>query len=302
MVRVSSSGGGHVEVWAPTLQSAVGTSARSIRLSWYYSLSPSNKSKFERTNLTYLTTKAFEITVPAITHNYTFDDEDGGVGLDPQTSYKYRVAAYHPELPGYTPWSDPATGATLDAPFEPALDASLGLDSEGWQGRCLVQQITGLARGGRQLRLGLRASSANPAYVDRLWISKPAPTGDPYDSADDLVEVYPKLIVPANRTLTLPAIRYTLDANQALLIAVDFSTSPPAPPSGLRYTNVRRVPVFDVMLRRFGSSPRFAFWRGGFSPQGRAYWTAGAQASLRDRDPNYIQENRIYLIEKIDVR
>ncbi len=299
MVRVSPSGGGHVEVWAPTLQSAVGTSARSIRLSWYYSLSPSNKFKFERTNLTYLTTKEFEISVPAITHDYTFDDDDGGVGLDPQTSYKYRVAAYHPEFPGYTPWSDPATGATLDAPFEPAFEASLGLDSEGWQGRCLVQQITGLARGGRQLRLVLRASSVNPAYVDRLWISKPDAAGDPYDSAGDLVEVHPKLIVPANRTLTLPAIRYTLDEHQPLLIAIDFSNGAP---SGVKYINVRRLPVFDVMLRRFGSSPRFAFWRGGFGPQGRAYWTAGAQASLRDRGPNYIQENRIYLIEKIEVR
>jgi hypothetical protein len=73
MARVSPSSGGGAEVWAPSLQSAVGTSGRSIRLSWYYSLSPSNKFKFERTNLTYLTTKEFEVIVPAITHNYTFD-------------------------------------------------------------------------------------------------------------------------------------------------------------------------------------------------------------------------------------
>jgi hypothetical protein len=81
MVALPPSGGGHVEVWAPTLQSAIGVSAKSIRLSWYYSLSPSNKFKFERTNLTYGTTTEFEIAVPAITHNYTFDDDDSGIGL-----------------------------------------------------------------------------------------------------------------------------------------------------------------------------------------------------------------------------
>jgi hypothetical protein len=46
--------------------------------------------------------------------------------------------------------------------------------------------------------------------------------------------------VPANRTLTLPAIRYTLDERQPLLIAIDFSNSAP---SGVKYINVRRLPV-----------------------------------------------------------
>jgi hypothetical protein len=275
---------------------------------WYYSLSPSNKFKFERTNLTYGTTKEFEILVPAITHNYFYDDDDGGTGLDPQTSYKYRVAAYHPEFPGYTPWSDPATGTTFDTPFEPTFEASLSVDSEEWQGRCLVQQVTGLAKGGRQLRITVRASSVSSSFVDRLFISKPDPTRGPYASASDLIEVHPKFEVRANRALTLPAIRYTVDEHQPLLIAVDFSTSPPAAPSGIRYTDVRRLPVFDVLFRRVGLSlwrglPNWlGFWRRGFGPQGRAYWTVGAEAALKDRSPNYIQEDRIYFIEKIDVR
>jgi hypothetical protein len=304
MVGLSPSGGGHVQVWPPTLQSAVGISARSIRLTWYYSLSPSNKFKFERTNLTYGTTTELEIAVPAITNNYTFDDDDSGFGLDPQSSYSYRVAAYHPEFPGYTPWSSPATGATLDAPFEPAVQAALGLDSQGWQGRCLVQRISGFSKGGRQLRLVVRASSSRPAYVDRLLISKVDPNGDPYDAAGDLVEVAPKFEVPANRSVTLPAIRYTLDPTQPLLIAIDFSSSPPAAPSGVSYMNVFRLPVFDVMLRMLGMSNRIAFLRRrfGFGPLGRAYWIQGAQAALRDRGPGFTQEDRIYFIEKIEVR
>jgi hypothetical protein len=304
MVALPPSGGGHVEVWPPTLQSAVGVSARSIRLTWYYSLSPSNKFKFERTNLTYGTKTEFEIAVPAITHNYTFDDDDGGIGLDPQTSYSYRVAAYHPEFPGYTPWSSPATGTTFDAPFEPAVQASLGLDSQGWQGRCLVQRISGFSKGGRQLRVVVRASSTKPAYVDRLFISRVAPSGDPYDSASDLVEVAPKFQVDAGRSLTLSAIRYTLDPNQPLLIAVDFSPSPPAAPSGVSYMDVFRIPVLDAILRMLGMSNLMAPLRRrfGFGPLGRAYWAPGAQASLADRGPGFTQEERIYFVERVEVR
>jgi len=303
MVGSSPSGGGHVEIWAPTLQSAVGTSARSIRLSWYYALSPS-AFRFERTNLTTMTTTAFEFSVPVVINSYTFDDDDGGAGLDPQTSYRYRVAGYHSELYAYTPWSDPVTGTTLDAPFEPTFQASLGLNSPGWQGRCLVQQLTDPARGGRQLQITVRASSVSPAYVDGLFVSKRDPAGDPYDSASDLTEVQPKFEVPANQSVTLPAIRYTVEPHQPLLIAVDFSRSPPAPPSGIAYTNVWRLPVFEVMLRRSGLSRRLASWRGrfGFGPLGRAYWATGAQAALRDRGPSFVQEDRIYFIEKVEVR
>lgn len=293
-----------MEIWAPTLQSAVGTSARSIRLSWSYALSPA-AFRFERTNLTTQTTTEFEFSIPVVIQNYTFDDDDNGAGLDPQTSYRYRVAGYHSELYAYTPWSAPATGTTLDAPFEPTFKASLGLNAPGWQGRCLVQQLTELTKGGgRELRITVRASSASPAYVDGLFVSKPNPAGDPYDSASDLMEVHPKFEVPANGTLTLPAIRYVVDLHQPLLIAVDFSRSPPAPPSGIAYTNVWRLPVFDVMLRRSGLSRRLGGWRGrfGFGPLGRAYWTTGAQAALRDRGPSFTQEDRIYFIERVEVR
>jgi hypothetical protein len=316
MVTLSPSGGS-VNVFPPTLKSAAATSGRNIRLTWSY-LPHITKFKFERTNLTFSTTTAFEITVPASSGDRTFDDDDGGAGLDPQTSYRYRVAAYHPEFPGYGPWSDQKTATTFDAPFETVFSAPLDLDSDGRQGYCLVQQISGFAKGGRQLQLTLRASSTSPAYVDRLFISKPAPAGHPYDSAGDLIEVHPKLEVKANRSLTL-AIRYTLDPQQPLLIAVDFSASPPAAPSGIKYFEVRRLPVFDMMFRGLGLSPRLSgrlagvlrllglsrlLGRGhpGFGPLGRAYWKLGSEAALMDRSPNYTAEDRIYFLEKVEVR
>jgi hypothetical protein len=37
-------------------------------------------------------------------------------------------------------------------------------------------------------------------------------------------------------------------------------------------------------------------------PVGRAYWHVGEEAALKLRSANYDWDNRIYLIEKIEVR
>jgi hypothetical protein len=39
-----------------------------------------------------------------------------------------------------------------------------------------------------------------------------------------------------------------------------------------------------------------------FFHAGAAYWHVGAEAALRDRTANWTKQNRIYLIEKIEVR
>jgi hypothetical protein len=116
--------------------------------------------------------------------------------------------------------------------------------------------------------------------------------------------VAPKFQVDAGRSLTLSAIRYALDPNQPLLIAVDFSSSPPAGPSGVTYMDVFRIPVFDAILRLLGMPRLIASLRRrfGFGPLGRAYWVPGAQASLTDRGPGFTQEERIYFVERIEVR
>jgi hypothetical protein len=59
------------------------------------------------------------------------------------------------------------------------------------------------------------------AFIERVYISKVAVTGKPYDSAEDLTEVNPKFDIQAGQTVTLPAIAYNLDRGQPLLIAVE---------------------------------------------------------------------------------
>jgi hypothetical protein len=65
--------------------------------------------------------------------------------------------------------------------------------------------------------------------IDRIYLSKASPIGDPYDSEADLKEFYGKVVIPANTSITLsdtqPDVRYDLDEGQPLLIAVDFSPS-----------------------------------------------------------------------------
>lgn len=289
-IELSPSGGGHVYLYPPVIESAVGIAARAIRLTWRYRREDLSKFIFRRTNLTYLTTTEFEVAVSPGSTNHVFDDTEG---LEPETSYQYRVGAVHPpgdpEAVGvYWNLNQPVTGTTLYAPFEPAFDGALRYDEAGWEGSCLVQRIEphGLYRSGTQVKLTVRASSASTygAFIERVYISKPDPAGDPYDSADDLTEVNPKFDIPPGQAVTLPAIRYNLDKGQPLLVAVDFKTPPW--PSAITYRPVKRYgPRLQPLL-----------------PVGVAYWHAGEEAALRNRSANYSSANRIYLIEKIEVR
>jgi hypothetical protein len=151
-------------------------------------------------------------------------------------------------------------------------------DEAGWEGYCLVQRVEPirLSQSGTHVRLTLRASSASAAYIDRIFISQADPAGDPYDSAADLKEIQGvRLTVPAGAAVTTAYVDYTLDAQKPLIIAVDFGG---APPSGIRYRDA--VPTAEAS----------------------AYWQYGHQASNTDRGGTFEPENRIYLIEKIEVR
>jgi hypothetical protein len=155
---------------------------------------------------------------------------------------------------------------------------TLTADEPQWEGHCLVQRIepARLSQSGTHVRLTLRASSASDAHIDRIFISQADPAGDPYDSAFDLTEVQGvRLTVPAGTAVTTPYIAYTLDAQKPLIIAFDFGG---APPSGIRYRDA--VPPQEAI----------------------AYWQSGHQAGNTDRGGTFVPEDRIYLIEKIEVR
>jgi hypothetical protein len=85
--------------------------------------------------------------------------------------------------------------------------------------------------------------------------------------------------VPANATAVLGPIAYALDQTKPLLIAVDFAPSPAAD----------SVIAFDTSVATDASA---------YYPDSS---TAPPQAALADREPGYLNESRIYLVEKIEV-
>jgi hypothetical protein len=153
---------------------------------------------------------------------------------------------------------------------------TLTANEDGWEGYCLVQRIepVRLSLSGNRVRLTMRASSVTDAHIERVYISRPAASGKPYDSAVDLrvLADYP-FHIQAGKAVQFALLPYNLDEGQPLLIAVDFSA---APPSGIRYTD---------------APPE----------QAGAYWRAGAEAKMATRSPGYTLSNRIYLIDKIEV-
>src|SRR5262249_46672494 len=121
--------------------------------------------------------------------------------------------------------------------------------------------------------------------IDRLYISRAAQGGNPYDSDAPPTVVHdielapapiPPLLVPMGQTITV-SVDYEVikDIDQALLIAVDFSAAPPS--SGIGY--VDNVPPEEAT----------------------GYWHLGHEAKEMNRASNYQPEARIYLVEKIEV-
>jgi hypothetical protein len=162
----------------------------------------------------------------------------------------------------------------FDVTFSEALNTDDGIN---WQGFCLVQRIEAVRlslSGTEQVRLTLRAASSSSASIERIYISRPDPAGDPYDSATDLTAIISTpLVIPANTAVTLPAVNYNLDEAQPLLIAVDFSV---ASTSRIRCT--KAVPFQEAF----------------------AYFKLGAEAAKANRT-GFAPYPGIYLIEKIEI-
>jgi len=149
------------------------------------------------------------------------------------------------------------------------------IDTDALRGRCLVQRIESvrLFTSGSQVQITLQALAEN-VLIDRILISQPAGSGDPYDSGDDLTDVTTAVtLVPANSSLTLPAIDYNLDRTQPLLIAMDISNTSGVVPF------LQGVPATDAV----------------------AFFNMGAEATIKDRSTGYASRPRIYLIQRIDV-
>jgi hypothetical protein len=184
-------------------------------------------------------------------------------------------------LGGYLVW------ANVPPTFRRIWERSLINDFNGCQGTTLVQRFgpMSLSGGGNQVRLILRASSTHDAWIDSIWISQQAPTGNPYDAADDLKLFYSKVRIRANTRLTLsdtlPDVQYNFNQENALLIAVDFDRGAP---SGVGvFTNTSQEQMTGYFLPpQAGGGP--------------------GEAGKHDRSPGYLENIRtIFLIEGIFV-
>jgi hypothetical protein len=262
----------------PVIVSADGESGTVITLTWMYSGSAAD-FEFERMKLPERTRETF--TAATSPHH----DDNNGQGLEPGTDYLYRVRAIGNDGEA-SEWSSAepnVPGSTL--PFQTTFawtpeEQAAAIDN-GLQATCIVQRIEGqlapngrLTKSGTRVILTLRASSANSATIDAIYISQPdpAPGKDPYDSNVDLTLVASGVPVPKNNSLPLPPIKYHLDAQQPLLIAIDFSA---AVASG---------------IKRVDGPPGASAY----------YKVATGEAANPDRT-SFSAINRMYLVEKIEV-
>jgi hypothetical protein len=167
---------------------------------------------------------------------------------------------------------------SIPPPPEPTFVQTFGAaftDTDALRGRCLVQRIepVRLFTSGSQVQITLQAF-AESVVIDRILISQPAGSGDPYDSGDDLTDVTTAVtLVQPDTSLTLPPIDYNLDRTQPLLIAMDISNTSGVLPF------LQGVPATDAV----------------------AFFNMGAEAATKDRTAAYTSRPRIYLIQRIDV-
>jgi hypothetical protein len=269
-----------INVAPPIISSAEGLSASIIRLTWSYTLGPpATEFEFERTRaLDVQDRQTFKAPSSPI------DDNNGGQGLNEHEAYLYRVRTIGSDGE-VGEWSGQVVGTTLlfQTTFSwTAQEETLVVDDSPWDGYCIVQRIEAarLSRSGTKVKLTLRASSVNDASVEQIFISTPDPLGNNlYDSAGDLTAVTAtRIVIPANSTVTLPAINYNLDETQPLLIVFAFSAPPQR--SGVKRIELNQVPADQAT----------AFYK-----------LAADEAPKPDRAADFIALATIILVEKIEV-
>ena len=178
-------------------------------------------------------------------------------------------------------FSDPSdvVTAVISAPVTPAFTAppgTLTTDQSGVEGFCIVQRLGSslLLQGGTTVGITLRGSTTGSLTLDRVTISQVAASGDPYDSAADLMTVATAVTLAPNTPQTIGPVGYVLDATKDLLIAFDVSATPGQ--GNLRY--------------------------GALAGADSYAHGAASEASVLDRTQGYGPANgNLYLIEQIDV-
>lgn len=200
----------------------------------------------------------------------TFED----TGLEAGTDYTYQVSTTTADGT-----SDPSTvmASTFQTTFEVDPAAVPTNQTFGPGNYCFVQRISAgqLLASGSKVGIKVRGTPAGNVTINNISISRPAGSGNAWDSAADLTPVITSaLTLPDDQPKDLDPIDYNLDKTQDLIIAFDFTATSSA-------GNIRFVSRTGVTL----------------------YFKAGVQqASVLDRDPDYSAAAALlYLVVTIGV-
>jgi hypothetical protein len=208
----------------------------------------------------------------------TYRDQSG---LSEGTYYEYQIFTLNGAAESQGSNIDGDTTLVWRPSFDRGPTVTIGVDGPDLSGECLVQRIPAslLALGGSAVRITIRSSIAGDLRLQAAHISQPAPAGDPWDSANDLVPVLfagsPTVLVKgSNPSERSDETAYALDETKDLIVALDIGT-----PGNGRRTSVTGARAF----RRVNTSP----------PQG------GLQDRLSDFTP--LPADTVIVIEKIEV-
>jgi hypothetical protein len=177
---------------------------------------------------------------------------------------------------------DVVWGFDRPADFGKSFEAVLA-DERQRRSRTIIQRIepTRLFKSGSQVRLTIQRPAGEDLIIDRLFISQAADAGDAYDAAPDLTAVIsmPMLVSadPGNALLELPPVQYQFDHTRPLLLAFDIGA-----------LGLVRV------LSNVPPTEATAF-------VGPVQNPPLHQSALADRQTGYSSEDRLYLVQRIDV-
>jgi hypothetical protein len=167
----------------------------------------------------------------------------------------------------------------LPEPFVKAFEVIL-VEERGHANECIVQRIepVRLSRSGSEVRIVLQRPASDHLVLNGVFISPAAATGNAYDSAGAPKQVpaeYP-LLVPMdaeNGPFELPAVKYAFEEDQPVLIAFDIDSP----------GRVRRSESISTL-------------------EAEAFFGPAGEAAEAIRSAGYTARNRIYLVQRIEVR
>jgi hypothetical protein len=175
----------------------------------------------------------------------TFEDTAAN-GLQEGQTYFYRVSGFFElSCDNGEAATNPSDLAMVQLFFRTAFSASLTTPALGLRGFCLVQSLSKdlfstnpfFPIDGTLVKITVRAPSNAALTIDRVYISRVAVPGDPYDpfaagSPGGLTKVFdvslgdPAVVLPAGNAQTLGPVGFDFSHTQDLLIAFDINNTP----------------------------------------------------------------------------